>query len=75
MIGMFNFSDGNLRRVTYPDETGYYGTAVFIPVCPNCGRFVTANGTIVLEKNMLKKEPNAICRKCGAIEMPFEGFF
>ena len=65
----------NLRRVIYPDDTGI-GTAVFIPVCPKCGRFVKANKIIrVNEITGLKDEPNAVCRKCGKVKMPFEGFF
>lgn len=66
----------NLRRISYPDESGQIGDAVFIPVCPNCGRFVKANETIkVNEIQGLKDEPNAKCKKCGDVKMPFEGFF
>jgi len=65
----------NMRRVIYPDKSGYYGDAIFIPVCPKCGRFVKANKTIRVSEAGLKKEPNGKCSKCGDIEMPFEGFF
>jgi ribosomal protein L32 len=58
----------NLRRVVY--ESG----AVFIPVCPKCGRFVKADNIILINDIGLKKQPNATCSKCGRIEMPFEGY-
>ena len=65
-----------LRRQVYTDETGRIGNAVFIPVCPHCGRFVKASETIQVNEIMgLKDEPNAVCKKCGPIKMPFEGFF
>jgi len=50
----------NMRRVIYPDKSGYYGDA---------------NKTIRVSEAGLKKEPNGKCSKCGDIEMPFEGFF
>ena len=65
----------NLRRIIYPDETGQIGDAIFIPVCQICGRFVKANKTIKVNEAGIKKEPNAICKKCGDVNMPFEGFF
>lgn len=60
----------NVRRITYE------GGAVFVPVCEKCGRFVKADKTIeVSEMNGLKKQPNATCKKCGRVEMLFEGFY
>lgn len=60
----------NLRRVCY--NSG----AQFVPVCPNCGRFVKADDTICLDINDdLKDLNNATCKKCGRVKMPFEGFF
>lgn len=65
----------NLRRVVYPDNSGMYGDACFVPVCDKCGRFVKARNTIkVNEISGLKDEPNADCKKCGPVEMLFEGF-
>ena len=64
----------NLRRVFYPDEIGELGDAVFISVCPNCGRFVKANQIIRVNSDGLKDEPNAECSKCGPVKMLFEGF-
>ena len=63
----------NLRRISYPDD--YHGNAIFVPVCPKCGRFVKADDSIFINDSGLKKQSNATCKKCGRIEMPFEGFF
>ena len=60
----------NFRRQTYE------GGAVFIPVCPICGRFVKADDSIRI--NMLdeiSEDPNGTCAKCGRINMPFEGWY
>ena len=61
----------NLRRVTYGDTH-----ASFIPVCPKCGRFVKEDENMMFtrEGDFDRKQPNATCKKCGRIEMPFEGF-
>lgn len=60
----------NVRRITYE------GGAVFVPVCEKCGRFVKADKTIeVSEMSGLKKQQNATCKKCGRVEMLFEGFY
>jgi len=54
----------------------YEGGATFVPVCEICGRFVKADKTIeVSELSGLKKQPNSACKKCGRVEMLFEGFF
>lgn len=58
----------NLRRQFYGDDTE---TASYIPVCPHCGRFVKADKQVKPNSN----EPNATCKKCGRVEMPFEGYF
>jgi len=64
-----DYSYENFRRVSYK------GGAQFVPVCPQCGRFVKADKTI-LENEItgVKKQSNATCKKCGRIEMPFEGY-
>lgn len=60
----------NVRRIVYE------GGATFVPVCEKCGRFVKADKTIeVSEMNGLKKQPNSTCKKCGRVEMLFEGFY
>ena len=64
----------NMRRVSY--DCGKDGMAVFVPVCPKCGRFVKSNNSIYLNwTGELRHEPNATCKRCGAVEMLFEGFF
>lgn len=63
----------NVRRVSYPDSE--YGTAVFVPVCEKCGRFVKALPVIHVGDRGLKDEPTAECSRCGPTTMPFEGFF
>lgn len=64
----------NTRRVTYQDD-GLFGTAQFIPVCENCGRYVKADETIKLSEAGLSNDCNATCSKCGRTHMIFEGFF
>jgi len=60
----------NVRRIVY--DSG----ATFVPVCEKCGRFVKADRTIeVSEMSGLKKQPNSTCKKCGRVEMLFEGFY
>lgn len=62
----------NVRRVVYPDD--YIGNATFVPVCPNCGRFVKADATVATnEIRGLVSETTATCSKCGRVAMPFEG--
>ena len=64
------FEYEGVKRVVYD------GGATFVPVCEKCGRFVKADKAIeVSEISGLKKKPNATCKKCGRVEMLFEGFF
>ena len=62
----------NMRRVVYGDED--HGDALFIPVCPNCGRFVKADKEIRISYRGITDDPNATCKKCGRVAMPCEGF-
>lgn len=65
---MPDYTYENTRRVKY-------GSGQFVPVCPNCGRYVKADETMMengLEE--LNLEPNATCKKCGRVLMPFEGY-
>lgn len=64
----------NTRRVSY-DFGGGIGTAVFVPVCSKCGRFVKAGTVSANELSGLADGPNAECGRCGPTEMLFEGFF
>jgi len=64
-----DYSYENFRRVSYDG-------AVFVPVCDKCGRFVKADDELMVNGlGEVSKEPNAICSKCGRINMPFEGWF
>ena len=65
----------NLRRVIYPEPKEEIGDAVFVPICPICGRFVKADDTIEINDSGLRSAPNATCKKCGRVQMPFEGFY
>lgn len=75
MSAEFNFWDDTSRRCGY-DCGSELGTAVFLPKCPVCGRFVTADETVKV--NLLgdfSQEPNATCARHGRVAMPFEGWF
>lgn len=48
--------------------------ACFIPVCPTCGRFVKADETVWINEAKGPRGPNATCKRCGRIDMPFEGY-
>ena len=67
---MFEYHE--LRRVC--DHCGDEGVAVFLPVCPKCGRFVKADKVIRLKAGYVVG-PNATCKRCGPVQMPFEGWF
>lgn len=65
-----------LRRVVY-DCGERFGEAWFIPVCPECGKFVKV-GELIMNVNGLdefKFESNAIYKRHDAVVMPFEGWF
>jgi hypothetical protein len=60
-----------LRLVSYEDCG-----ATFAPTCPVCGRFVKADATILANADgYYKEQPNATCKKCGRVEMPFVGYY
>lgn len=58
-----------MRRVCYE------GGAIFVPVCPICGRFVKADDSIGTTEQGIIDAPNASCKRCGRVSMLFEGFF
>lgn len=62
------------RRVAYGNDDKEYGTALFVPVCEKCGRYVRADKSIKLKNGHLLDAPNATCSNCGRTGMPFEGF-
>lgn len=62
----------NLRRICYGE--GEFEGAHFIPVCPQCGRFVKADDTVTLDYQGQPATDNATCKKHGRVQMPFEGY-
>lgn len=59
-----------VQRLRYGDS------AYFVPVCEKCGRFIKADATIAFNGlGELKEGPNATCKKCGRVEMLFEGYY
>jgi hypothetical protein len=65
----------NLGRIGYGDADSEHGKALFVPVCPTCARFVKPDEKSKFDADGQLKEPNATCKKCGRVEMPFEGWF
>ena len=50
--------------------------ATFTRVCPTCGKFVEADEEAWFNGNgQPAKTPNATCKKCGRVQMEFEGYF
>lgn len=73
---MYDFTYPNTRRVSYLDTCGEHGEALFVPVCPHCGRYVKAAESISVNGlGEIKDEPNAWCSRCGNVTMPFEGWW
>lgn len=64
----------DMRRIGYGESDDQYGKAVFVPVCIKCARFVKADKTVRFGEGGLAPGPNATCRRCGRVEMLFEGF-
>ena len=65
---MTDYTYENVRRVVYGEG------ATFVPVCTHCGRFVKADRTARMSDAGLMPASNATCKKCGRVEMLFEGF-
>lgn len=59
------------RRIVF---NGRHDGATFIPRCPKCFRFVKVHTTICFRGDGQPHGPNADCKKCGPVEMPFEGY-
>ena len=71
----FNFWEDTSRRTGY-DCGPEFGTAVFLPKCPTCGRFVRPDETIQVNGlGEFDGEANATCKRDGRVAMPFEGWF
>ena len=52
----------------------YHGGATFVPACAKCGQFVKADRTVRVSDAGLMPGTNATCKKCGRVEMLFDGF-
>lgn len=61
-------------QVAYGDESDEMGGAAFERSCPACGRLVRADKSIVFDGRGQPKEPNATCKRCGRVAMPFLGY-
>lgn len=44
----------------------------YFRVCPKCGRFVKADNRAKIPE--FQEEPNATCKRCGRVKMPFCGW-
>ena len=47
---------------------------MFYRVCPKCGRFVKADDATQIPE-YLQDKPNATCKRCGRVQMPFAGWW
>ena len=54
--------------VMYAKVDGSY--PVWFRVCPKCGRYVTADEATQIPE-YLQNKPNATCKRCGRVQMPF----
>jgi len=62
--------EGEYPCIQYGDEG-----ATFARVCPKCGRFVKPDETVRFQyEGPPEEKPNATCKKCGRVNMPFEGY-
>ena len=53
-----------------PRDTEYH---CWYRACPKCGRFVKADEYSRMPEYQ-GKEPNATCKRCGRVQMPFCGW-
>ena len=65
VIGMYDYE----RLISYGEDK-----ACFIPKCPICNRHVKADEEVLINGIGEVKNPNATCKKCGRVNMPFEGY-
>lgn len=65
---MSDFEYQGIRRIV---ADGAY----FIPVCKNCGRFTKPYDQIIFDGDGQPVGTNATCKKCGEVEMIFEGYY
>jgi hypothetical protein len=60
--------------IVYDDGTEELSGAAFEPRCLNCGRFVKPRPKIGIGQRGPAPEPNADCKWCGPVQMPFVGW-
>jgi len=46
---------------------------IYFRICPKCGRFVKPDARVHLPEYQ-GNDPNATCKKCGRVQMPFAGW-
>ena len=49
---------------------GIDDSPAYFRVCPKCGRYVKADDATRIPEYQ-GKEPNATCKRCGRVQMPF----
>ena len=64
---MSYFGEETPTVVYGPHEDCYFS---FFRVCPKCGRYVKADKATRIPEYQ-GKEPNATCKRCGRVQMPF----
>ena len=75
-IDFYQYEYEGMRRISYGKEGDECEGATFIPVCQNCGRFVKADATVTFTYDGPPADkPNATCKKCGRVQMYFEGYY
>ena len=67
-IDLEEFSE-NVPIVAYGKDEVF----LFYRICPICGRFVKADEGSKMPE-YLQDKPNATCKKCGRVQMPFCGW-
>ena len=63
------------KREDYPRirTTRRNGGRTIVPVCPRCGRIVKAREA-KFDGRGQPKGTNAVCSRCGDVQMPFDGY-
>lgn len=62
----------NVPIVAY-GERGDNEMQMYYRICPKCGRFVKPDDRVRLPEYQ-GNDPNATCKKCGRVQMPFAGW-
>ncbi|MBO7070545.1 MAG: hypothetical protein J6W09_04550 [Bacteroidales bacterium] len=65
---MFDDYGENTPTIAYGPDSGEW--FVYYRVCPKCGRYVKPDDGCRLPEYQ-RNDPNATCKKCGRVQMPF----